>query len=307
MVASPRLITIVLFVATIILWGLTWPVLKVALRHIDPMWFGFVRFMIGALTLFAAQAFTTGIHWPKREDMPVVLVVGIVQIGLFICLMHYGVYLVGPGRSALLIYTTPIWTIPMAAFLLGEKISAANWAGVALGFLGLCIVFNPATVDYSSQKVIVGNIILLIGAILFSYPIVFARGHKWVSGPMDLAPWQQLTGAGVVLVCAIAYEGAPHLTIDIEGITAIVYAGAVASGFGMWAYVRASRELRSSTVALGSLGIPVIGMTASAIAYGDRIDLYTWAGLGLIIAGVAIGTLGDALGVAWGRRNVPPT
>ena len=48
------------------------------------------------------------------------------------------------------------------------------------------------------------------------------------------------------------------------------------------------------------------GMTASAIAYGDRIDLYTWAGLGLIIAGVAIGTLGDALGVAWGRRNVPP-
>lgn len=307
MATSSRLITIILFIATIILWGLTWPVLKVALRHIDPMWFGFVRFMIGAMTLFAAQAITSGIRLPKREDMPVVLVVGIIQIGIFISLMHYGVYLVGPGRSALLIYTTPIWTIPMAALLLGEKISKSNWVGVALGFLGLCIVFNPTTVDYSSQKVIIGNAILLIGAILFSYPIVFARGHKWVSGPMDLAPWQQLIGAGIVLVCAIVYEGAPRLNIDIEGIVSIVYAGAVASGFGMWAYVRAARELRSSTVALGSLGIPVIGMSASAIAYGDRIDLYTWTGLGLIIAGVAIGTLGDALRMAWGRRNIPPT
>lgn len=307
MATSSRLTTIALFLATIILWGLTWPVLKVALRHIDPMWFGFARFIIGALTLFTVQAFTSGIRLPKREDMPVVLVVGIIQIGLFICLMHYGVYLVGPGRSALLIYTTPIWTIPMAALLLGEKISKPNWIGVALGFLGLCIVFNPTTVDYSSQKVIVGNVILLIGAIFFSYPIVFARGHRWVSSPIDLAPWQQLTGAVVVLICAILYEGYPRLDLNVPGVIAIVYAGAVASGFGMWAYVRASRELRSSTVALGSLGIPVIGMTASAIAYGDRIDIYTWAGLGLIIAGVVIGTLGDAFGMAWSRRNVPPT
>lgn len=297
--------TVVFFVATIICWGFTWPILKVALRHIEPMWFGVVRFTLGATALFAIQALTRGIHLPKKEDMPVVLVVGVIQIGLFICCMHYGVYLVGPGRSALLIYTTPIWTLPMAMILLGERSSVYNWVGTGLGFLGLCIVFNPSTVDYSSPSIVLGNVILLIGSLLFSYPIVFARGHKWVSGPLELAPWQQLIGAGVVLICALAYEGAPRVNLDWEAAWSIGFASIVSSGFGMLFYVRAARELRSATVSLGSLAIPVIGLTSSAIIFHEKADIYTIAGLALILTGVATGTLGDAF-VRRARPPLPP-
>lgn len=293
--AQHRLVTLGLFVTTIVVWGFTWPTLKVAMRHIEPMWFGAVRFFIGALALFAIQAVTTGIRLPTRDDMPVVLVIGIVQIGLYIMLMHYGVHLVGPGRSALLVYTTPIWTIPMAAILLGERISVYNWLGTALGFLGLCVVFNPTTVDYGSRTIVIGNVILILAALAFSYPIVFARGHRWVSGPMDLAPWQQLTGAVPVAICAAFYEGMPRVALNGEALWSIGYVGLFSSAFGMWGYVRAARELRSSTVALGSLAIPVIGLTSSALIFRERIDIFTVSGLALIVAGVATGTIGDAL------------
>ncbi|CAO4138365.1 hypothetical protein PKCBPO_00066 [Methylorubrum thiocyanatum] len=40
----------------ILLWGANWPVMKLGLGHVSPLWFSALRFATGAACLFAWQA-----------------------------------------------------------------------------------------------------------------------------------------------------------------------------------------------------------------------------------------------------------
>ena len=73
----------------------------------------------------------------------------------------------------------------------------------------------------------------------------------------------------------------------------MVYNGPVASGFCFWAYVTVSRNLPAMSTALGSLGVPVLGVLFSALILGEEISLIIVSGLILISIGVLAVTVGD--------------
>src|SRR3546814_3100576 len=64
---------------------------------------------------------------------------------------------VGAGRSAVLAYTTPLWVTPAAIVLLGERPTAFKLLGLALGFAGVAVLFNPLGFDWADPQVLLGN------------------------------------------------------------------------------------------------------------------------------------------------------
>lgn len=299
-VERSRAVTIAVFVLSVIFFGFNWPIIKVALSYVEPLWFGFARIALGALALFAINLARGPLRLPDRRDLPAVLVFGILQVGFFIALIHYGVRYIGAGRAAVLAYTTPIWVIPLAALFLPDPISRFKWVGAALGIAGIGLLFNPLALDYTAPGMIAGYAMLLLAAILSSIAIVYLRGHRWVAQTLDLAPWQLLLGAIILFVLALAIEGPPRMEINQTSILAVGYNAFIASAFCMWGFALASRELPSATVSLGSLGTPVLGVASSGWLMGEVFDLSTLAGLGLIVLGVVLGTAADAI---WAKRK----
>src|SRR3954465_15594376 len=76
-----------LLAAVVVLWGINWPVMKIGLAYIDPVWFVVIRMFFGAALFFAWQLATTGIAVPGRRDAPIILSVGLLQIGLYLVLI----------------------------------------------------------------------------------------------------------------------------------------------------------------------------------------------------------------------------
>ncbi len=272
----------------VIFWGLNWPVIKIALADSPPLWFGVLRFAIGAAALFAVQAALGGIHRPSRKDGPVIVIAGVFQVGLLVACIHLGVDMVGAGRAALLVYTTPIWVIPLAAVFLGEKITLGKGLGGLIGLAGIGVLFNPLTLDYGAPGVLTGNLLLIGGALCLAVPIVVIRRHAWEGNSLALAPWQQSIGTALLLVLAVLFEGAPDIDPTPSLLAATAYNGLVASAFCMWGYFHVARHMPSSTAALGSLGVPVIGVAASAAALGEPLDGATLTGMALILSGIAV-------------------
>src|SRR3546814_12856468 len=99
---------------------------------------------------------------------------------------------VGAGRSAVLAYTTPLWVTPAAIVLLGERPTAFKLLGLALGFAGVAVLFNPLGFDWADPQVLLGNGMLLAAALAWSVAILHIRAHTWDSSPLQLAPWQML-------------------------------------------------------------------------------------------------------------------
>ncbi|MGH6959680.1 MAG: DMT family transporter [Dongiaceae bacterium] len=291
-----------LLALVVFVWGANWPTMKMGLHYITPLWFAAARFWMGSLCLFALLAVQGRLAWPTRRDLPVLLSVGLMQMALFQPTVNFGLSHVAAGRAAVLVYTTPLWVVPGALLFLGEKIGALKWAGVALGVVGVAVLFNPFGLDWTNRDVVMGSLLLMFAAMIWSIAVLHIRGHKWHLSPLQVTPWQLLLAAALVTPVAAVFEGDAKPDWSPQLIYALVYNGPIATAFAFSASTSISRALPAVTSSLSFLAVPAMGILLSLLSLGEVPDLSLLGGFGLILAGVVLVNLADWRAV----RSSPP-
>ena len=174
------------------------------------------------------------------------------------------------GQSTVLAYTSVLWAPMFAALFLGESLSLRRAVGLGLGVLGLIVIFNPATFDWSDRRAVAGNAAILLAAMLWGASIVHNRGHAWRSTPFQLAPWQALLAAAILTLAALLFEG--------------LASGAVERPFGAAASVRGHSRHRARLLGrrrqlvrvarldhvLGLLATPAVSIVISMAMLGEQ-------------------------------------
>jgi len=280
----------------VLIWGCNWPVNKVVLSHISPLWFACLRVAMGSISLFLVQAFRTeGVKLPARADLPVVLSIGLVQVAAVMALVQLGLANVPAGRSAILSYTTPVWVVPGAILILGERLRLAKSIALLLGLAGVAVMFNPAAFDWSNHTAVVGNGYLLAAAALWAGSIIHVRAHRWQGTPLILAPWQMLIGLIPLFALAWSVEGPPpHVSFSLGTLVLAIYSGPLITAFPFWALVTVSRTLPAVTTSLTLLLVPMIGLLSSVIFLTEQINATLIVGPLLILGAVAAVSVADA-------------
>ena len=284
-----------LLAMVVVLWGINWPIMKIGVAAIPPLWFGVLRLAIGAAVLFLVLIGTGRLAIPTRRDLPIIASVGLLQMAGFLALVNVALLYVGAGRSAVLAYTTPLWVVPGAILFLGERATWLKLVGLALGLAGVATLFSPTAVDWSSRDVVLGNMLLMIAAALWAIAILHVRGHHWCLTPLQLAPWQLLIGLPVLIALAVWIEGVPQIRWSGTVIAIVIYNGVVATALCYWATVTVTRALPAVTTSLSLLCVPVVGLISSVISLGEPLSVPLLLGCGLILGGVALVNLADQL------------
>ena len=289
---SPAIAYLVLG-SVILLWGVNWPIMKIAISVITPIWFVFARLALGCLCLFAIVAATNRLAFPKRADWPIVLSVGWLQMALYMVMVNVGLSHTPAGRASLIAYSMPIWVVPCAFLLLKERITPLKLAGVVAGTCGIAALFNPAALDWHDGGKVFGSFCLLGAALAWSMVILHSRRHRWQSSPLALAPWQMLVALPPLILAGFWIEGPPHPVWSPTLTWILLYNGPLATAFCFWAVVSVQRALPASTASVSFLGVPVCGIASATLALGEPIGLDMWAGGGLVLAGVALTAIAD--------------
>jgi drug/metabolite transporter (DMT)-like permease len=272
-------------------WGLTWPVNKVIVATVAPLWAVAIRTGIGALAMFGLALVAGRLVRPPRADVPVLLSVTVLHMVGFTALSSVGLTLVPAGRSAVLAYTTPLWVVPGAALFLGERLTARRLVGVAVGLAGLVVLFNPAALDWRERAIVLGNAAILGAALLWAGAILHIRGHRWRSTPFDLLPWQMLLATLLLVPLACLVSGRPAFAWTPELSALFVYAGLPGSALAYWAVAMAGRRLPAVTISLGLLATPVVSVVLATLWLGERPGASLLVGVLLIVGGVALGAV----------------
>ena len=295
----------------VIAWGLTWPVNKVILESLPPLWMMALRAAIATVALFAMALWRGRLALPPRADMPVLLSITLLHMVGFALLAAWGLQLVSTGRSVVLAYTTPLWVTPGASLFLGERLTVRRLAGVVIGLLGLLVLFNPAAFDWSNREAVLGNGAIIVAALLWAASILHIRGHRWQSTPFDLVPWEMLLATAILMPLAIATSKVPNTEWNVRLVALLLYAGVPGTAVAYWAIAVASRNLPAVTTSLGLLATPVVSVVIATIWLGETPTLPLLAAIVLILGGVAIGVTGDRkrptpLGAFGGDSRGPP-
>jgi drug/metabolite transporter (DMT)-like permease len=288
----------------VVVWGCNWPINKVVLNHIPPLWFACLRVGTGGLTFLLVQALgTKGIKLPARSDWAVVVSIGLFQVAAVMGLVQLGLANVPAGRSAILSCTTPIWVLPGSIMILGERPRVFKLIGLLLGVLGVAVMFNPLAFDWRDHSALIGNLYLVAAAAVWAGAIIHVRAHRWTDTPWALAPWQMFVGLGPLIALAWLVEGRPPmLTTSLKTIVLVVYSGPLITAFPFWALITVSKNLPALTTSLTLLLVPVIGLLSSVLFLSEQVDLSLIVGLILIVGAVALVNLAEAQ-KAGGRRQ----
>jgi drug/metabolite transporter (DMT)-like permease len=285
-------IGVLLLVTTVICWGLTWPVHKVLLESLPPVWTVALRTAIGMLSLFAIALMRGRLPRPARADLPVLLSITLLHMVGFTLLSTWGLQQVTAGRSVVLAYTTPLWVTPGAVLFLGERLTPRRVASVTLGLLGLVALFNPLAFDWTDRRAVLGNLAILAAAFLWAGSILHIRAHRWQGTPFELLPWEILLATVILTAVGLATTPFPAVDWNPRLVLMLLYAGIPGVALAYWAVAMASRNLPAVTTSLGLLMTPVVSVITATFWLGERPTLSLIAAIVLILGGVALGASG---------------
>jgi drug/metabolite transporter (DMT)-like permease len=273
---------------SVLLFGLTWPVIKIGLSAATPVWLAAGRASLSAISAFVLLAALRRLRWPARADWPIVLSVGAFQLSFFFALSNLGVQSVPPGRSGVLAYTTMLWMVPLS-LLVGERVGGRGIAGALLGLLGIVVLVDPWRFDWSDRRIVEGHAWLLLAGLSWALAVVHARRHRWRLSPLEVLPWQMSVATILLWLLAFAVEPAGNLDFSqAELWIALAYLGVIAGPTGTWAAVSVARALPPVTASLGMLGTPLLAIASSVVLVGEPVTWPLVLGTMLVIAGIAI-------------------
>lgn len=268
-----------LLIAITMVWGGTFLVVHIAMRHSGPLFFVGLRFVAaGLLTLLLFRRSMAGL---TRQEFWAGLSIG-VAIFLGYVLQTYGLQTITSSQSA---FISALY-VPMVPFLQWFVLRRAphpmSWAGIAFAFAGLLLLAGPAAGNVAFGK---GEVATLLGAIAIAAEIILVGRY---AGKVDTRRITivQLLAAGLfsLLLMPVAGEALPQFSWTLF---ACVIGLAVASALIQFSINWAQKTVSPTRATVIYAGEPVWGGLIGRLA-GDRLPALAMLGAGLIVVGVIV-------------------
>jgi drug/metabolite transporter (DMT)-like permease len=283
--ALPR-IGFVLLAGISILWGLSWPMMKIALGEILPWTFRTLCLFLGGFGLLVlAKANGSSIAIPIVDLRPLILVALLNITGWQLC-SAYGLIHMEAGRAVIIAFTMPIWASILGRFILNERLTLARILGLCIGIIGLLILIGPDMKAIGSAPL--GIIFMLGASIAWAWGTVLIKYFRWTMPTAVFTGWQQVLGGVPVVIGALIFEPITNiLQVSWRGALAVVYVILLGMILGYWAWVKVVKLFPANVAATGTLAIPVVGVFSSGLILGEPIGLREMIALILVVTALA--------------------
>ncbi len=277
----------------VLILGLNWPVMATGVKSVAPIWMGALRIGTATLLMVAVAVFRGTMSPPPRRDLPIVVSMALFRLAAVTVLVFSALELVPAGRSSVVVWTSSLWTVPIAAIFLGERMTRARWLGLSLGIAGVLALFEPWGFDWSDSGVAIGHALLILAAITNAATAVHIRAHRWSIAPLDSMPWQLTAATTILVILGFAVEGPPVIDWTPQLVLVVLYQGLLATGIAFWVQIVILRNLSAVSTNLTLMAVPVVGVVSSALILGETVTTSLLLGLILVILGVAVNLLSD--------------
>jgi drug/metabolite transporter (DMT)-like permease len=276
-------------IATLLLWSGNWIVARAVRDDISPglATVGRLMVVLAILAPFAFGGLKRKLPSLTSIDWGVLAALGFTGGGVHLGLQWLGLHYTTAASGILYLSTVPIFILLLATPFAGERIRPAQWLGVAISCSGVVTIATHG--DLTRLSFNLGDLMALASMMMWAGYTVLLRVRR------DRLEVPEL----LVMVCAfglafmtpwIACEFFSNIKIDLsrEGVLAVLYSaiGSLLLAYAGWSYVVARLGAARAGVTLHLM--PAFGVLLSAVFLGEYPRWFHFAGIALILAGVAL-------------------
>lgn len=268
-----------------LVWGCNWPVLKVGVTELAPLTFRGTTLPFAAIGLLVAARLSGDSIRIPRPLWGKVLALALFNIAAWNGLILFGVQQMPAGRSAILAYTMPVWTVLFSLALLHEPLSRRKIVGLVLGMLGMAVLLGEDVRHITRSPV--GTLFIVAAAISWAFGTVLLRRWKPPLPQNTLTGWMMLIGWLPIAVCVPLFDPHPLSALGHMSGTAwfaVLYNIFLAGTVAHWAWFTMARTLPVAVSSLSSLPVPVVGVLSGILFLGERPGPSEYVALALVLA-----------------------
>lgn len=263
-----------------LMWGLNWPVMKLALRELDPLHFRALTMALGALAL-AAWFGARGLRLrPRGREWRDVVVLGLPNILGWHGLSIIGVSLLPAGRAATLGFTMPVWTVLLGVLFYRERLSPRLLLAVCAVLAGIVLLLWNEWAGLAGRP---AGIAWMQGAALaWALGTVWMRRAHLTLPAETLVVWMMLLSAAALALLAVALEPAQSWQFSAAMWAALVWSVLINYGAAQVIWFDMARALPAPISAMSIMAVPLIGTLSAPLIVGE------WPGWHDLVAMVCV-------------------
>jgi len=272
----------------VLLWSTGFVGAKYGLPYAPPFLFLALRLAIAAVLLGVLAVAIGGARMASRQQYGRAAVVGLLLHAGYLGGTFFGISRGIPaGVAAVIVSLQPVLTAVLAARVLGERPSARQWLGLALGLAGVALVVGPGVVGSAAPLPVSGLISCTVALLSGTLGTVYQKRHgDGIPLVWGTAVQYAAATAALIAVAAATEPLSIHWTGHFVG--ALVWLVLVLS---LGAVLLLLLLLRRGTAAgVSSLYYLVPPATAveAYFLFGERVSALSLAGIGVTAVGVAL-------------------
>jgi len=271
----------------VVLWSTGFVVARYGTEDAGPLTFLAIRLTIAAVVLGGIAA-ASGMQRPTRTQAIAAAVSGLgmhaVYLGGVFLAISWGM---PSGIGALIAGLHPVITAVAGRGLLGERLSAPQWLGVALGFAGVIVVVTDRLLAKSTGLTFGALLAAGLSVLGMSAGTLVQRRHGH-STPLLWGTATQYIASAVALGLAATLHTDEGFTSTAQSWFALAWAVFVLSIAAvlimLWLLQRQAAAKVSSLFFL----TPALSAIEGAILFGEQLGVLAILGLVIALAGVAL-------------------
>ena len=267
----------------VFLWSTGFIGAKYGLPHAEPLSFLLTRYGL-VIALMTAIALATRAPWPERPrdwlhiGVSGLLVQAVYLGGVFVAIKHG----LSAGITALVVGMQPLLTGLLSGWLLGERVSARQWGGLGLGFIGIALVVSGKLGDGALGPMLIPALVALLGITLGTlYQKRYCPKFDLRSGSViQFVPTAIVTAAAVAVFEDYRIDWNGHFLFALGWLVLVLSIGAISL---LNLLIRGGSAV--NVASLFYLTPPTTALIAFFV-FGENLSLTVAFGMAVAVSGV---------------------
>ena len=254
-----------------LIWGGAFFFIGVAVRHVPPLTYVWLRLTIAAAGMWLFLRFKGQSLGLPRQVWASIIVLAVLNNALPFALFGWGQTHIASGLASILNATTPIWGVVVAHFLThDERMNPRKIAGVLLGFGGVATMIGPSLLSSLGTSAL-AQLACVTASLSYALAAVWARRFRRIGvSPLSVTTGQLTAGAAIMLPVSLIVDHPWQLAMPpLSAWGAIVALALLCTAFGYVLYFRLIDRAGATNALLVTLMVPQLRSARRAVPQRD--------------------------------------
>ncbi|RJF75769.1 DMT family transporter [Rhodopseudomonas palustris] len=266
-------------------WGFNQIAIKLVMAEIPPFLQAAIRSSAGMVVLLII-IWARGVKLFQRDGTLKAGLFAGVLFGLEFVLIYSGLMLTTATRGVVFLYSAPFIVALGSYQFLGERLSAVQWTGLALSFVGVAVAIGVPQPDVDA-KVLLGDLLLVAGGAMWGATTLIVKGSRLQTAPAEKGLAYQIAVSIPILFGAALVSGESIAKMPSLGtVSLMAYQSIWVVGLTFLLWFGLVKTYSASKLSAFSFITPLFGVVAGYVIMHDPLTpAFGFAAL-LVIAGL---------------------